>query len=193
MLILVVVSIALGGIGTLIAPGGGALGGGTLTDFDIGSFVVSVIVASLSFIVTVAISRATLDVADGARFDIGSAFGKVDIPNALLAGLIVGVLTQIGFVIYWVPGIIVTFFAYFTAYFVAEGSSAVEAIQQSFSLVAANLGDSLVLAVLSILVVIAGVLALCVGVFVAVPVTFFAAAYAFRRFQGQPVQPVAAG
>ena len=189
--ILVVVSVVLSVVGTAIAPGGGAVGGGTLTDLDIGSFIVSVIVSALSFIVTVAISRATLDVTDGARLDIGAGFGKVDVTNALLAGLIVGALTQVGFVLFYLPGIIVTFFAYFTSYFVAEGSSAVDGIQKSFSLVAANLGDALLLAILSILVAILGVLALCVGIFVAIPVTFLAAGYAFRRFNGQPVQPVA--
>ena len=119
--------------------------------------------------------------------DIGAAFGKVDIGTAVVAGLLVGLLTQIGFLLLVVPGIIVTFFAYFTSYFVAEGSGAVEGIQKSFSLVAANLGDALVLAILSILVIIVGVIALCVGIFVAAPVTFFAAAYAFRKFQSQPV------
>jgi len=191
-LILVVVSIALGGLSTIITPGGGMAGGGTLVDLDAGSFITSVIVSSLSFIVTVAISRATLDVADGGRLNIGEAFGKVDLTNALLAGLLVGLLTQIGLVLFYLPGIIVTFFAYFTSYFVAEGSNAVEGIQKSFSLVAANIGDALLLAILSILVAIAGVLALCVGIFVAIPVTFLAAGFAFRKFQGQPVQPVAA-
>ncbi len=190
MLILVVVTVVLGGIASLIGSGGGMYP--TSADLDFGgsfllSFIVSIIVSALSFIVTVAISRGTLDVADGGSLDIGAAFGKVDIATAVVAGLLVGLLTQIGFALLVLPGIIVTFFAYFTSYFVAEGSSAVEGIQKSFSLVAANLGDSLVLAILSILVIIVGVIALCVGVFVAAPVTFFAAAYAYRRFQGQAV------
>ncbi|MGA9102076.1 hypothetical protein [Aeromicrobium sp.] len=191
MLILIITTVVLGVIASLVGGGGGMIPTSGGVDVDGGSFIVSfivgVIVSAASFIVTVAISRGTLDVADGGSLDIGAAFGKVDIGTAVVAGLLVGLLTQIGFLLLVVPGIIVTFFAYFTSYFVAEGSGAVEGIQKSFSLVAANLGDALVLAILSILVIIVGVIALCVGIFVAAPVTFFAAAYAFRKFQSQPV------
>ena len=198
VLLLIVVSVVLGGIGSIVAPDNGMFDpSGSTFDYDGGSFVASfivgVIVSAVSYIVTVAISRATLDVADGARFDIGAAFGKVDVSNALVAGLIVGLLTQIGFALLFLPGLVVAFFTYFTSYFVAEGSKPVDAVQKSFSLVSANLGGSLVLAILSILVLILGVIALCVGIFVAIPVTFLAAGYAFRKFNGQPVQPVAAG
>ena len=194
MLILVVVSVVLSGIASLITPGDAMMyPGGTGTSFDLDAgdlvvtFVVGVIVSALSYIVTVAIARATIDVTNGESLDITGAFGKIDMTNAVVAGLIVGVLTEIGFALLVVPGIIVTFFAYFTAYFVADGASPVDGLKASFSLIGANVGNALLLALLSILVLILGVIALCVGIFVAAPVTFFASAYAYRRFQNQPV------
>ena len=156
MLILVVVSAVLSGIASLITPGsammypGGAsfdLNGGNL----VWTFIVSVIVSAASYVVTVAIARGTIDVTNGESLDIGGAFGKINVANALVAGLIVGVLTQIGFALFVLPGVIVTFFAYFTAYFVADGASPVDGLQKSFSLIGANIGSALVLAILSIL------------------------------------------
>jgi uncharacterized membrane protein len=47
----------------------------------------------------------------------------------------------------------------------------------------------LLLAILSLVVIVAGFIALCVGVIVAYPVTLLAAAYAYRAFNGQPVAP----
>jgi hypothetical protein len=192
MLIFVVVSAVLGGIASLITSGGGMMyPGGTSLDLNGGdlvwTFIVSVLVSAATYVVTVAIARATIDVTNGESLDIGGAFGKISMPNALVAGLIVGALTQIGFTLFVLPGIIVTFFAYFTAYFVADGASPVDGLQKSFSLIGANIGNALILAILSIGVIILGVIALCVGVFVAAPVTFFASAYAYRRFQGQAV------
>lgn len=196
--ILVVVSLALGMIGAIAGPSDSGLFDPSATSFsfDSGGFfwsiVMSVLVSAVTFVVTTAVSRASLDLADGGTFDIGSAFGKIDVGTALIAGLLVGVLTQIGFMLLVIPGLLVAFFTFFTSYFVAEGSSPVESIQKSFSLVAANFGNALVLAILCILVLILGVIALCVGLLAAIPVTFLASAYAFRRFQGQPVQPVPA-
>ena len=62
-----------------------------------------------------------------------------------------------------------------------------KAISDSVKLVSSNVGDSLLLALLSILVLIAGAIALLVGLIVAYPVTALAAAYAYRTFRGQPV------
>lgn len=196
--ILLVVSFALGMLGSLIGPSDSGLLDPTATSFELDggdvfwSIVTTVLISAVTFVVTTAISRASLDLADGGEFDIGGAFGKVDVGTALITGLLVGLLTQIGFMLLVVPGILVAFFTYFTSYYVAEGASPVESIKKSFSLVGANVGNALVLAILCILVLILGVLALCVGLLVAIPVTFLASAYAFRRFQGQPVQPVPA-
>ena len=81
------------------------------------------------------------------------------------------------------------FLTYFTTLFVVDddAESPVKAIGDSVKLVSNNVGDSLLLALLSVLVLIAGAIALLVGLVVADPVTALAAAYAYRTFRGQPV------
>ena len=192
MLILVVTLIVVNIVVSIITPGSTMMGGsGTVVDFDAGDFlwslVASIVLSGALYVIAVAISRGALDVADGQKFDFMQAFGRINVVNALVAGVILGALETIGYALFFLPGLIVSFFAYFTAYFVAEGSSAVDAIKESFSLVGENIGNSLVLAILSVLVIVAGVIALLVGVLVAVPVTVLAGAYAFRSFRGQPV------
>ena len=192
MLILVAVTVVLGVISSLVTPGDTMMfPGGTSFDLDAGdlvwTFIVNVITGAVSYIVTVAIARATIDVTNGENFDIMGAFSKINITNALVAGLIVGGLTEIGFALFFLPGLVFGFFAYLTSYFVADGASPVDGLKESFSLIGANVGNALLLGILSVLVIIAGVIALCVGIFVAVPITFFATAYAYRRFQDQPV------
>jgi uncharacterized membrane protein len=68
-----------------------------------------------------------------------------------------------------------------------DGQSPIDAIKTSGRLVSANVGSSLLLAILNFLVIIAGVIALCVGLFVAIPITILATAYAYRTFSGRPV------
>ena len=99
------------------------------------------------------------------------------------------VIVTIGFILLVIPGLIALFLTYFTTLFVVDddAESPVKAISDSVKLISSNVGDSLLLALLSILVLIAGAIALLVGLIVAYPVTALAAAYAYRTFRGQPV------
>ena len=184
----IVVQIVLG----LITSGGSMMGGGaTIFDFDASDFITSLVVSiafnGLFYILAVGISRGVLDVADGQSFDLMQALGRINVVNALVVGLIIGALETIGYALCFVPGLLVAFFTYFSSYFVAEGSSPVDALRESVSLVASRIGETFVLALLSVLVLIAGVIALLVGVLVAAPVVALAGAYAYRTFRGQPV------
>lgn len=146
-------------------------------------FVISV----LAYVISVAVARIALDVAAGQTIDIGRAFSRVSIGQSLLAGLIVYLIIFVGLALCVLPGIVAIFFTYFVTYFVASGQTATDAVTSSFRLVAANIGDSLLLALLSVLVIIGGLLTLCVGLLVAFPIVTLAGAYAFERFQGRAV------
>lgn len=138
---------------------------------------------------TAVFARAALDVADGQPFNIFAALGKLNFVNVIVVAVLVGLATTIGLVLCILPGIAVMFLTYFSTYAVVdgEGTSPIEAIKTSFRLVSSNFGGSLGLLVLNFLVVLAGFLALCVGLFVAIPVTVLASAYAFRTFSGRPI------
>ena len=55
------------------------------------------------------------------------------------------------------------------------------------SIIGKNFGSALLLTILTILTIILGVVALCIGLLVAWPVVTLAHAYSYRRFNGQPV------
>lgn len=155
-----------------------------------GEFLAQLIQSAVSIFLTGVAAKAALEVTEGKPFDFFGAFRKVNILQLIIAGVVVGIATLIGFVLLIIPGLIVMFLTYLTTYSIVDGDrSAIDGIKHSVKLVSDNVGDALLLAVLNVLVVIAGFIALCVGLVVAIPVTVFATAYAYRAFNGQPVAP----
>lgn len=194
VLVMIGVSIVLGFLSTLLS------GGFSTADpmsrpfsFDSqgpGELLAQVLQTAVSIVLGGVAARAALDVTDGQPFDFFGAFSKVNIVQLIIAGVLVGIATTIGFFLLVIPGLIVVFLTYFTTYAVVDGDTqAVDGIKRSVKLISENVGDALVLAILNILVIIAGAIALCVGLIVAIPVTIFATAYAYRAFNGQPIAP----
>jgi uncharacterized membrane protein len=140
---------------------------------------------------TATFARAALDVADGQQFDFFDALKRIPVGKVLIAALLVGLATIVGLILLVIPGLIVIFLTYLTQYAVVDQpqASPVDAIKMSAGLIKDNVGQSLLLALLTFLVMVAGFCALCVGLVVAYPVTIFAAANAFRSFGGRPVAP----
>jgi uncharacterized membrane protein len=103
---------------------------------------------------------------------------------------LLSVLSTVGYLLCVLPGIVFAIFSFFTIYFVVDkGSDPVAAIGSSFSLVGGNFGNALLTGLLAALVLLAGALLCLVGLLAAVPIVSLAGAYAFRRFQEQPVAP----
>jgi len=172
-----------GGSGSPFGPSSGMM------EFSIAGFLASLVSTAVSVLLGAVFARAALDVVDGRPFDFPGAFGRVNIVNVLIAAVLVSVIVTIGFILLVIPGIVALFLTYFTTLFVVDddADSPVKAISDSVKLISANVGDSLLLALLNVLVLIAGAIALLVGLIVAYPVTALATAYAYRKFRGQPV------
>ncbi|HKY57712.1 MAG TPA: hypothetical protein VJL80_06720 [Aeromicrobium sp.] len=194
MLVLLGVTLVLGFVSSMLG-GGFSAGGPTPGEFQIestgpGQFVAQLIQSAVSIMLGGVAAKAALEVTEGKPFDFFGAFGKVNIVQLLIAGVLVGIATLIGFVLLVIPGLIIMFLTYLTTYSIVDGDrSAIDGIKHSVKLISDNVGSALLLALLNILVVIAGAIALCVGLIVAIPVTMFATAYAYRSFNGQPVVP----
>src|SRR5690606_15383795 len=88
----------------------------------------------------------------------------------------------IGFII---GAFVVAFFLYWTQYFVVDRNmTATDAIVSSFNAIKSDGGNLFTLAVLNVLILVVGALALFVGLFVAIPVTTLASVYAYRAITG---------
>jgi uncharacterized membrane protein len=154
------------------------------------SLVVQTLVGAVSYVLSAMLIRCCLDLTEGKTVDLGSAFGRLDVVKVVLAGLLLSVLTTIGLVLCLLPGIAFSIFSFFTLYFVVDkGFSPFTALTSSFSLVSKNFGDALLTGLLAALVILAGFLALCVGILVAAPVVTLAGAYAYKAFLREPIAP----
>ena len=152
------------------------------------SVLVNMVTTIAAQLVSAALIKAGLEVVDGRRPGLGELFAGWDKVQVLIAALLIGVLETIGILLCIIPGLIVAFLVQFTMYFIVDrGSSATQAIKESFSMTSANVANILLFFVLAFLVTLLGALACFVGLLVAVPVVIVAQAYTFRVLQRQPV------
>ena len=153
-----------------------------------GDTVLSILVSSVACVFTGVLIKAALDLADGLPFDFFGAFAKVNFGQLIATSLLVSLCVGIGLAACWLPGLVAGFCLLFALYVVVDSDvSASDAIQKSVSLVSSHLSDSLVLYLLCIVIGIAGSIPCGLGLFVAIPVTVFATAHAYRTFTGRPV------
>ncbi|MBC9225404.1 hypothetical protein GL325_03620 [Aeromicrobium sp. 636] len=155
---------------------------------NLGGAVVNLLSTLVGYLITAYVYRGALDETEGRRFTISGIFERVPVGNAILTSLLVSIGVTIGLLLCVVPGIVFAFLSYFALLFVVDrNESPIQAIKSSISLISANVGSSLLLALLSILILIVGICLCFVGLFVAYPVTAIATAYAYKKFQNQPV------
>ncbi len=188
------VTIALAIISEVIAPAPSMIAYDGSFEFDgsgLGaSIVVQTIVGAITYFFFAMLTRGALDVVDGKKFGIGAAFAPLKFPKIILTGLVLSIVSTIGFALCILPGILFAIFSYFTIYFVVDKDlDPFEAIGSSFKLVSNNFGQALLSGLLVVLVILGGAILCLVGLLAAIPVVTIAGAYAFRRFQGQPVAP----
>ncbi|ORW67834.1 hypothetical protein AWC23_01910 [Mycobacterium saskatchewanense] len=131
------------------------------------------------------------DIADGRAVTIGSFYKPRNFGMVLLASLIVVVLTGIASALCFLPGLILGIFVQFTIPFVIDRSqSAITGLTSSFSTVASNFGNALLVWLVGFALVFVGALACGVGLLVAAPVASLILVYAFRKLTGGQVAPL---
>ena len=132
--------------------------------------------------------RATLMIIKGEKLEASKVMSLENVGPYAIAALIVSAMIFVGTVFCILPGIIVAFMTHFYGYFVIDKNMApMDAIKASFNLIKDNLGTMVVFYLLTIVVMIAGFIAICVGLIVALPVITIATGYMYKRLQGEPV------
>lgn len=178
-----------GGFGGMFMDEGGVPG---FTDFFFSfGYLVWILLSTLIYLIIQAgIIRGSLAITKGESVDLNTFFSMDKIGQVILAAVILAIGTSIGFILCFIPGLVVAFFSLFTYYFILDqGLPAWDAIKASFSLVNKNLGSVIGLFLASILAFFIGAILCGIGLLVAVPVIIIATAYAYRRLSGQPVTP----
>ncbi len=140
-----------------------------------------------------------IDIGGGSRGVGGLGSARPDI-SALFAGLsMVFVVLMLVFVVFSAVWHVLLFFA--VPIILENDISPIEAIKLSISAATGNIGGLILLLIIEMLVALLGILAICLGYFVAMPVIYAANAFAFRQvfplvessFQYTPPPPSAYG
>lgn len=159
------------------------------TGLSILGVIVGIASTIVSWLMQAAQTRGGLQETTGNKPSFGDFFKWGDrAGTVILTLLLLGVLTFVGIVLCVLPGIIFTFFAWYTLWFVLDrGMSPFDALQASFRLVGNNLGPVFLLALALIGINIVGACLCGVGLLVTVPITLIATAYSFKVLTQQPV------
>ncbi|MBF6217522.1 hypothetical protein IU479_05285 [Nocardia abscessus] len=135
-----------------------------------------------------AMVRGALYEADGTPPPFGAYFRFVNAGNVLLTALLAFTLTFIGSAICLVPGLIAGWLCMFSLHFVVDQDQGpFEALKSSFTLVVANAGQVLLLALAVLVVTFLGLLLCGFGLLIAGPVATIAVTYAYRTLTGGTV------
>lgn len=186
----VLFAVILGGTVASVDPDTQELRNGAGVGLVFGYLVVAAVALLLSAFMQAGVTRATLEVADGRRIEVGTFFRFDDFGKVVVAALLVGLGTAVGTLLFVIPGLVFAFLAQFTLFYVIDKRMApVDAIRASFTLVSRNLGAVLLLFLAVYAANLVGS-ALCgVGQLVSFPVGLLATTWMYRRLQDEPVAP----
>ncbi len=152
--------------------------------------IIILVVGIVGQIISAALIKGGLDVTDGKSPSLGELFEGWDKGKVIVAAIIVASLTAVGYILCYVPGIIVAFLLQYTLYFVIDKQMApLDAIKASFAFTTGHLGDTILFYLLAAVVAFVGALLCGVGLLAAIPVILIGQAYTFRRLNGEPVTP----
>ncbi|OZE61750.1 hypothetical protein CH270_18650 [Rhodococcus sp. 02-925g] len=145
------------------------------------SLIFSVIVGVVALLIQAALVRGALHEVDGIKPAFGSFFQFNNVFAIVIAGILVGIATGIGYILLVIPGLVVTFFTWWTFQFVIDrGDEPIPAIKASAKAIASNGGTIFVLALALFGLNIVGAILLGIGLLVTIPITIIAGTYAYR-------------
>jgi uncharacterized membrane protein len=143
----------------------------------------------VSMIIGAGIVRAALDITEGKELDPQTVLTPHKLGEVIVASLLIGIATFVGFILCIIPGLLVMFFTSYTLYFLMdrEDLGAIDAIKASIDFTKDNVGNVIVWYLVSLAAWIVGALLCGVGLIVAVPVVLIGTAYTYKTLNNEPV------
>lgn len=149
------------------------------------AFLGSLLSFAVSFVFQAFLIRGALLEVDGHKPEIADFFKLTNFGAFVVASVIIGIATVIGMFLLVIPGLVVMFFLYWTLHFVIDRNmNAIDALKSSFNAIKSDGGNLFVLALLNVLIIIVGLIALFVGLLVAMPIVMLASTVAYRTITG---------
>jgi uncharacterized membrane protein len=183
------------GVSDYTSDGNGFSYSWSTTSMGFGGILVSIVGWFILLIVGAAIQSAflggVLDIANGQQVTAGSFFRPRNIGQVVVAGLIVGVITTIGFFLCVIPGLLASIMLMFTVIALLDRNlAAVDAVKTSFETTKANFGNSFIAWLVGVAIVIVGAILCGIGLLVAIPVAALFLVFAWRRISGGQIAPL---
>ncbi len=149
------------------------------------AFVIRIFSAAFSMIATLGITKIGLKVYAGEKFDLVDLFGSYRLTfRYLLASILYGLTIIAGLILFIVPGIILIIrMGFYTYLIVDKGMGPMDSLKESMRLTKGNAWNLFLLWFVLLGVVLLGLLALVVGIFVAYPVTLLAHIFIYRYLE----------
>jgi len=150
-----------------------------------GGLISNILSQLLSVFLSLGVARIGLNIVSGREFSVGTLFsGGPKFLPALGATILYGLMVIIGLVLLIVPGIYLALrYGQFINGMVDRDLGVFDSFKYSSSITTNNRGSLLGLAFMGLLVMLAGVIAFCVGLFFAMPVAWLSWIVAFRWMQ----------
>lgn len=148
------------------------------------SFIVGIVSSILNVFVGIGFMYATLSLVDGDSITFKEMFTRPsgrDIVFVLLASLLSGILTMIGFILLIVPGIILAFGLSQVTYLVIDKKAGIiESLKKSWKITNGYKWRIFVIGFRAGLIALAGVLVVGIGLLVAMPIVYLMYAKMYR-------------
>lgn len=153
------------------------------------SFLFLVAFYAASVIVGMGVIKVTLKLVDGQKPEYSDLYSSYPLFWSYFgASILFGIMTGIGFILLVVPGIIISLqFGLYGFLVIDKGAAAISSLQQSSKITNGSKWKLFGLALISIVINIAGLLFLGIGLIATIPTTFIAWAYAYRKLLSQTV------
>jgi uncharacterized membrane protein len=157
---------------------------------QLGTGITALIGGTIQLALAAGVFKSALNVADGRPVSLGDIGAWATKGSVITTAFLVSLATAIGIVLCFIPGIIIGFLLNWTMFYVVDKDLApMDAIKASVKFATDHLGETIVFYLLGIVVLLAGAIVCLVGLLVAAPVLVIAAAFTFRRLNGEPVAP----
>lgn len=146
---------------------------------------IQIVVWVISAYLALGITRVGLNLISGKPVTVGQLFGEGDkLLRALGASFLFAFAVVIGFLLLIIPGIYIALrYGQFMKAIVDRDLGIMDAFSYSAAITTNNLMNILALGILSVGLILAGFLALCVGYFFALPIVWLAGLIAYRWMQ----------
>lgn len=133
-------------------------------------------------IIGIGLIKISLEFIDNKKPKFSDLFYVKPLVNFILASLIRGVITFIGFILFIIPGIIFSIRLQYVPYLIVDKNlPPKEAIKKSWEMTKGNTWNLFFFGILLFLINVLGAILLLVGLFITVPLTMLATTFVYRK------------